>query len=438
MIRALGLALVLAACGREIHHGVDAPPADSPSDIDAVVDNGQPPAGAVTLTVTRLSAPVGGITVVFQSADSVIQTSVTDATGRAWALMPDGGFVTAIEHIGPGSDDLTTFANVVAGDSLRLDATPILSGTNGEVAIGVPIDSNVITSSYAIQTSCGGGAADNAGSGTVQLENCGSTFDVVVLGLDADGVPTGNALVAENVSTTPPITVTGTLASFESVSLNYINVPSQISLVSTVQGLSATRLAYQISDSVAPSGGAAAVAFKRPSTAGSVLTMTTLFPTTGTGEIGQQYIYDWDNAATTAKNIDLATSLLHAYATAPVYDKGTHAVSWTERTPGLTPDAMRVLLQIYRDDIPAGYAWRWKLAGARGTDPSITFPTLPTVNGFDFNPAADDTVGISDLTGLRLPGGLAPWRASIFAPIPHAITGAAGHITVQSLYEEQL
>jgi hypothetical protein len=84
--------MLLAACGDDdpVRH-LDGGVIDS-SMIDAPMN--QP----VTLTVTSDGAPQVGVKVYFQGADSsVISNAMTDASGVASALMPGGGFVTAVD-----------------------------------------------------------------------------------------------------------------------------------------------------------------------------------------------------------------------------------------------------------------------------------------------------------------------------------------------------
>lgn len=432
MTRALALAVVLAACGREIHHTVDAPPVDTVVDVDAG-DSGDPPADAVKLTIRRNNALVTGAKVVFQRTDStLIEIGTTDINGRTWASMPDGGFVTAVDLIGPGLYELTTFATVVAGDNLVIDAAPVVTGRSGTLDVTVPVAG---ADDYVIQTSCGSGGADVAGTGTINLVDCPATIDIVVLP-QLNSLSNGTALYLEAVPlpASGPLAINGTYASLATTMINYTNVPGEAAAVTAYQAISATGRAYQASASVAPTGGSAAINLDMPATTGTVLTVTTLYPTSG--EIGQQLVYSW-GVPEANKSINLASHLVPAYATAPAYDVGTHQVSWTERTGGTAPDAMRAKLQIYRDDIPAGTAWRWDVAGARA-GASLTLPTLPQVNGFDFNPTATDTVAISELLAMRLPGGLAPWRPTIFEPFGHVVVGATGALTVQMLWVEQL
>jgi hypothetical protein len=436
MSRSLALVLGLAACGRELHHGVDAPPPDVPIDMAEIVDNGEPPVDAVKLTMTRLGAPVIGTTVIFQRLDgTLVQTSLTDPTGRAWALMPDGGYVTAIEHIGTDLDELTTFTTVAPGDSLRLDSTPIETGTSGIRDVSVPPTAPV-ADGYTVQTSCGNGGADILGAGVVNLESCGTMIDVVVLSL-TDGIPNGYALYAPDVPlpASGTIAITGTFAMMTTVSLSYTGVPAETSAVLGYQALSATRRAYQTSSSGPATAGSAQVDLQMPVHSSTVLTVSTLYPMSG--EVAQQIVYDWGDASTN-KSINLATALMPAYSTEPTFDISSRAVTWTERAGGTAPDAMLAKLQLHRDDLPAGHAWRWQLAGARGSGPSITLPMLPAINNFDFNPKSGDSVAVTELVGMRLPGGLAPWRSTIFAPVGHVVTGTSGTISLQMLWEEQM
>lgn len=426
--------LLLAACGNELHHTVDAQPADTSADTSVPV-NGQPPADAVSVTITRQGVAQAGVAVVFQDPSStLIDAATTDTEGRAWARMPAGGFVTSIEHVGSGVDELTTFATVVNGDALRLDIAPLDTGTDKALTVTVPIDGTA--SSYGIQTSCGAGGADATGTGSMSLVNCGPTTDLVIASY-LDGVATGRVLYAPGVAlpATGNVVIAGVYEELVASSLTYTNVPAQVALVSAYQAVSAVLRAYDTSGTVAPAGGTATIGLKIPPTTGSVLTVSTLYPVSG--EVGQQALYDWDTAAPTLTR-DLATALLPAYATAPVYDVTTHTATWTERAGGPAADLVRATLNIFRDDIPVGRAWHWHLAVARGSTPSVKFPTLPSVAGFDFNPASADTAVVDELTELRLPGGLTPWRTQVFGPTAQSIIGAAGHIALQTLYFEQL
>ena len=428
------IALCLLGCGKELHHTVDAPPLDTTSDV-VIPDNGEPPAEAVKLTLTRYGVGVPGATVVFLDPESaVISTGITDMTGRAWALMPAGGFVTAIEHQGAGLDELTTFATVAMGDALRLDHAPLGIGMDRALDITVPLDNGA--DSYTIHTGCGTGGADAAGVGILDLTNCGANADVVVRSY-FDGLPTGRVLylAAVPLPTSGTVALAGPYETIEPVALTYTNVPAEAQMIGGYQAVSVASRAFEISDVVAPVGGGATVNLAIPGASTEVLTVTTVYP--ASTEVGQQVTYDWTDNATKTFTSNLATALLPAYSTAPAYDHTTHTVTWTERSGGTPADVVRVGLQVYRDDIPTGRAWRWRLAKAHGT-PSVQFPTLPPVAGFDFNPVAGDTVAVDELTTIRLPGGLAPWRATVFGPIAQTFIGAAGHVALQTLYAPEL
>jgi hypothetical protein len=350
--------------------------------------------------------------------------------------MPAGGFVTAIELVGMNLNELTTFATVASGDRLRLDFEPLGDIDEHTLTTNVPTDTNA--NGYLVSTSCGSGGLDDTGAGELTLTGCGGSADVVVQSM-LDGIPTGRAIYSPSVAlpATGALTITGTYSGMTTDTLTYTGVPAQVASLAGYQSVSATRRAYETADSAVPAGGTATMQLSVPATTSSVLTVTNTYPVTT--EVGQQTLYEWATASTTY-SANLSTLLLPAYATAPTYDAATHAVTWTERAGGAAADLVRVGLQVNRDDIPEGRTWRWRLAVARGSAASVTFPTLPgtpTVS-FDFNPSATDSVAIDDLTTLRLPGGLAPWRTTAFAATSRAVVGSAGRIVMQTLYSPEL
>lgn len=438
-MKRLALLLAVTACGREIHQTVDAAIVVEP---DAPDTNGEPSATAVKLTITRLGVPVQGVVVVFQDPSSaVIATGKTDLTGRAWAEMPAGGFVTAVENTGMTTDELTTFATVVAGDALRLDHTPPATGTDLTVAFNLlQLDAGV-NDGYIIHTSCGSGAADAAGAGLVELTQCGTSADIVVLST-LDGLPTGRGFHRSHLALPTAgeaVNLTGAFVPFTDVQLTYQNVPVEVQSIVGQEVLSATGRAYVASDSAVPAGGSATIPLAIPSTdtplVTKVLTETTLYPTAG--EFGQQQLFAWSAPATSVAT-DLGATMLPAFASAPIFDTGASAVTWTERSGGAEPHVVHTEISVHRDDIPEGHAWTWRLAGARGTATALAFPTLPKVMGFDFTPSEGDTIVVNDLTTARLPEGLAPWRTNVFAPLSTLITENPGSLVVQRLYSEPL
>jgi hypothetical protein len=285
---------------------------------------------------------------------------------------------------------------------------------------------------YRVFSPCGEAAIAST-SEDITLVGCGSMTDLVVVPVDAEGTALG-ALFAQNVTIDGPVDIQGSYQSFETVSLSYTNVPDFVSFVGMYEALSATRRAYADTNGVATANHAATANVSMPPSTGTELTATNLFPTSG--EIGIQTIYNW-HAATTAYSLDVGSVLLPPFSTAPTFTPATRTIGWTERAGALQPDLVRARIHVYRDAIPSGTAWSWRIVAARnGT--SITYPQLPVIDSFDFTPAADDTVTVDELTTVSLPGGFAGFRTKAFSEPRGAISGTLGRIVQQDLYFESL
>lgn len=424
------LALLLIGCKADLHHTVDAGPLDASVDSLSAQD-GDPPPGAVKLKVTSIGQPVSNIAVYFQAADSsLIAATLTNANGFAWATMPAGGFVTAVEHQGNGLEALTTFSGVMSTDSLTLDLSPTGATTNQPLQLTVPSMTNAMT--YAIHTPCGETAMSST-SESIQLVGCGPMADLVIVPQDTDGLPLGALYVPGVDLATGTKTVTGSYASFTTEALSYTNVPSTVTFVGVYEALSANHRAFSVTDGATPSGGAANTSIKMPPSTGTELTATTLYP--ASGEHGEQSIYNW-HPASASYDLDLATVMLPAFAAAPTYTPASRTISWSERTPGQTPDVVRARIHVYRDAIPSGRVWSWRIAAPR-TETTITYPKLPVID-FDFNPTAGDTFTVDELTTLALPGGFAGFRSQAFSDARSAISGTLGRIVEQDLYSDPL
>lgn len=429
MMRVLASVLVVvAACGRQTHRTIDAPPAEPDAE---VMDNGEPTTTSVQLTITRLSSPVPGATVIFQDAAStVIQTALTDNAGRAWAELPAGGFVTAINHI-EGNNELTTFSAVQPGDALRLDLTPIVNGTVHVFTLTVPTENG--SDGYQVRTSCGMAGLDATGTGEITLEGCAGVADIAVVPT-VDGLPVARALFvpAQNLPASGPLTLTGTYDTMAMHSISYSAVPGHVQSLAAYRAITPQRRGFEAAAADAPTGGALTLQLELPATQADQLTVTNQYPTAG--EVGQQSIYEW-GAASTAYALNLSATMLPAFASAPAFDATTRTLAWTERPSAAEPDAVRARLSIYRDDIPSGTGWKWRIAAPRSAT-SIAFPTLP-VGMFDFNPQAGDTIVVDDLATLRVTGGYAAVRVNPFADATRSIVGATGRIVLQTLYYEE-
>lgn len=458
MRRAGSLATVLvafAACGNDgLHHTVDALPADVAID-QVTPNNDDPPAGAVTLTITRNSAAVANVAVFFQDPSStLIEQTLTNEGGLAWALMPDGGFVTAIEKRGDGLYELSTFAGAAAGDALQLAFAASAGQKSWPFKLAFSPSTNGMH--YQVRTSCSDeafGIDDPASTAPdtniVSLSGCDDGIaDFVVTALDMDGLPTGDALVAEAVTlpappnggmadASPPqyntLTLPGTFLPVETHTLSYSNLGAELDSLTVYQAISATRRAYSAADIAPRAGTTASATLQIPAGATTMLTVTTA---NSAGQKGQQSLYEW-GAASTTYTLDAATGLsLPSYSAYPTFDPATRTIAWSETGGSAQPDAVRARIHAYRDDIPAGTSWGWRIIAPR-TGASVTLPQLPVL-GFDFNAHDTDTVGVDELTTLRLPGGYAAWRARGFTDVTRAVSGPSGSITQQTLYFEQL
>jgi len=430
-----------AACGKDLHETPDAMSVDARDITDAAIaDNGEPAPGAVSLTIERQGVAVPGVSVVFQDgASAVVGTQLTDSRGRAWAPIPEGGYVTAIESAGAGLDGLTTFVGARPDDALRLELQPEDNAgepQSPQLDVTLPADAAAPagTVGYTIYSSCGTGGADAAGIGTVSFVDCDGIADIVAVGMSQDAT-TDRVLYAPNVTIPPSgaLAIPGTWSTFEPHQLTYSNIPVQVQSLAGYQSVSATRRAYEVSKSVVPSSGSATLALALPAGAGPLLTATNLYA--AGGEHGQQTIYDWGTTSA-SYSLDVAGAVLPPYATAPTFGVSTRTVTWTERATTSQPDVMIAGLQVFRDAIPTGHAWRWRLAGPR-TGTTLTFPTLATA-AFDYTPSSTDIVAVTELTALRVPGGFAAWRAEPFAPLTEAVTATPGHAVIQTLHADDL
>src|SRR4029079_3027308 len=131
-----------------------------------------------------------------------------------------------------------------------------------------------------------------------------------------------------------------------------------------------------------------------------------------------------------------AAAMLPAYNTPPAYDAAARAVTWSERPAAVAADVVRTRLSMYRDDIPAGRAWTWRMIAPRSAT-RVVYPQLPSF-GFDFTPSGTDTIVIDELTTASVPGGYAAVRADGFGDLTHAVMSAPGRMVVELLAPPQL
>lgn len=442
MTRWLGLVLAVAACSDGVHHGVDAHVRDTAGDTVGT-SPGDPPADAVKLVVSRAGMPVIGVAVVFQNADSsLIQASPTNENGVAWAEMPAGGFVTAIAEVGNGLDELTTFAAVAPADTLTLDTAPTGATDTWPVKLGVPADT-ATAPSYQVYSTCGGPFGVSPGLPADELLiGCNGMADFVAIAQDDTGTPlrgfySGSVAVPappapEPTDAMPPVypalDVPGSFDALVATTFSYTNLPAFVSYVSTYHAFaSAHGRVYEQTASAAPSGTTAATSIVLPNANAPTLVATTLWGDT----YGQQAIFQSRAATATPYSLDVGNALLPPYDSMPGYDAGTRTLAWTERAGAQTPNVVRARIHAYRDALPAGRAWGWRIVAPR-TATSITFPALP-VFGFDYNVKATDVAGVDELTSAQVAGGYAAVRPDGFGDLDRLVIGTTDSLIVQTL-----
>lgn len=420
--------LVLGACGDDgVHHLPDAPPGQRDGGVDAAGDAAIAP---VTVTVTNAGAPVAGVTVFFQNPDqSEVATVQTDSAGIATALMPHGGFVTALDAFGfdapaaaPGRHYLRTWVDVVPGDSLHLDGLP--GGDPPPVAtlkLTVPQDTFAVPASYRVFSQCGqttvspplakrpGGPANGAilppMTGAITMyPPCGATADFVVVDYDDAGQPL-NYLYLPSVPVTDATTVDFT-------ALHYGGTGAQdVSL--TMLPATTSSVFYELRGLGPSPGSIYLAATANPAVTGTTATFQVQAPpadatfgyaelgyldTSTTGSLSSEHQFGRWNAVPAS---DYPAARLADFTSVPTID-ATGLVAWTMTpAPAATPTFYAAALRDGNAD--GSVTWLWQNVG-KYTGTGLVYPRLPNV-GADFNPVPGDGATVTDLYLADAPGG---------------------------------
>jgi hypothetical protein len=434
MNRAALLACVLAACGGGGHHTNDASPYDAPA--DTLATSGDARANGVTLTISKSGDPVANVATLFLDAqDKQVAAIATDASGVASADLGPGGTVTAVIHEGAGLDHLVTFTAVQPGDSLTLDLLAAGPMATAPITISAPTNG---ADHYTLYPSCGMPVTTLDGQFTFTPIGCtGGTVDVVIAsGPSPDDASVNGFLVAQGIPTTANTVIAGTFSAPLSQQYAYTAVPSVLAALETralVLGSNGPTYAAGGTHSLAPNETSATTAAVMPDTSVPAEVATTLFPQDS--ELGEQTVYDVVASTNAAYSLAVTPAMLPRYITAPAYDATSHSVGWGEAPATVQPDLVRVRIHAYRDDIPNGRSWTWEIASTR-TATTVTFPVLPALDGFSFDPIATDTVGIDELTTASIPGGFSAVRTHPFDDAAPRVT--TGRAVVETLYTPNL
>jgi hypothetical protein len=230
----------------------------------------------------------------------------------------------------------------------------------------------------------------------------------------------------------PALNVIGSYGGLVAKSFAYSNVPAAVTFIGTYHAFAnAHGRVYERTTGVSPSGGSAVAQLALPSASASSLVATSLYST----DIGAQLIFD-AQPPSGAYALDVSSALLPRYSASPAYDPALRSIAWTEGTGPVQPDLVRTRIHVYRDAIPSGRAWGWRMIAPRsGTN--VTYPQLPSF-GFDFNPTATDTVGVDELTTASVPGGYAAARPIGFGELTPLVIGTTSKLVVQSLNMPEL
>lgn len=425
MNRLLGCVL-LAACG-----GGD------PANPDA-------PAGSVSIRVTVGGVPQTNVEVMFQEADGAVKSvSTTDVDGVATGETGAGGFVTVVEPR-PQSmarDTLSTFTGVQPNDELHLDlVAPAPEGDPVTFMLQIEPDAGAVT--HQVKTSCG----EAQGFGMTQPEavtlfGCGTEADILVVSSDDLGTVQRSQLTrAQRLDQV--VALTGAYTELLAPAVTYSNLPSGVSFVGVFRTYETARgRLFEASSGAFLDQSTASTTVALPditAVAGDlILTSSAVFPPPGAP--GQQTILEW-TPATNGRDytLNVANARLTEIIERPTYDPASRVVSWSEASGGQAPNFTRASLSVFRDDIPEGRAWSWRIASAHAGS-EVAFPVLPPArDGFDFNVIGGDTSSVSVLTTAKLPAGYddVETRTHAFDDVKAQITGTTGQLIIQDLVDE--
>lgn len=414
--------VLLAACGGSDHHTTDAPPLDAPSDSLPISGDGTP--GGVQLHITQNGQPVGHVATFFLGTDDRVLAALETNDGGIAAAMLPGGSVTVVLHAGSGLDKLWTFTDVQAGDMLELALDPPGPATGNNVTVTAPPAGAY---DYGLNSGCGDRVNSLDGTFVFTPLGCGATADFVVTLNDNLAVPQA-ALIAQNVSLDGNPVLNGLYAPVVLPAFSYSGVDASVQALDTrVQLRGLHGVLYAADDLETPLAGAVTTRVRLPDTTGLGMTadvVSQVFPVAS--ELGQQTIHEIVDPSV-PYSLDLASAMVPRYTAAPAYDVASRTLGWGEAASATQATVVRAAIHGYRDAIPAGRTWSWRIIAAK-TATHITFPALPPLDGFSFVPAAGDTVGVDELTTANVP--YAAFRTHGF----DAPALASGRVAIETLY----
>lgn len=380
VIRRLVLLGALAACG----DGITLPDAEV---VDAVARE--------LVTVEVRSAHIGsGARVLFLDRDSTLVASIrTDAAGRGNTYVPDTVLSVTIELSGSetGHRWLYTIPNVRPGEHVELDDGTLVMTTSVTVEVEAH---NGAVSGYQLETPCGSTSLEADVPTDVQLTNCGSSADMVVLWQN-EFLYRADVGIFENAA----LNLAGEYKPLTSTTVRVVKPrPTTFQVQIQQMLLDGVRPLYTLPgfgflsfDGFTPW---AEASFATPAIPNArILTRLDDFSSNGVGAIT---VLEW-GARSEPTEIELDRGMPRQLLTFPVYEPTTHSVSWLERDQGQRADA--TLVGISWQDESTLATMHWRMFVERTNNTRITFPRLP---GATYQPPH---AFVETLTNFAIEGG---------------------------------
>lgn len=421
----LVLLLAAAACGDDGgNNKVDA----GSNDIDAKVFEDAPSVNdPVKITVKYNGAAKAGVRIHFQNPDSTLIASAdTDSNGVASAMMPNGGWVTAVNpfaQTGGPSARLWTYGGVQPGDDLQL-ADSQFNGSN--LAVTTASDAAGTVTGYLVGTPCNQSTSSTTAVDVYIDTSCKPTTDAIVASLDVNDEIVHWALATDVDSSGASADLSGTALAGDPTSKTFTlsNLPGNAT--DPLVGAELYTAKGRVYETEA---NAATATLKLPAFTNAF----ELFHGEVLQDFGGQVFGNWSTFSSTAVTVDLSTRLLKEATSGVTWDQANKTADWTEATTGVTPEFGQADAQIFKTGF--GYV-DWKVVGPY-TPGEVKFPTLP-VETQDYNPTASDTVSV-DVTVGKVSTGWDSYREKFFAiagPEDLATTsGGSGGLEFQIIFE---
>lgn len=385
--------LFVAACG-------DVLPGDPPGD-------GAPPepVSVVVLTALGDGAPDSAAKVVFQDPDgAVVLDSGVDAMGRAQAMLPRGGTVSAI-RITDTPDQLTasitTTTGVSPGDALTFgqQASATITNQGGQTTMTANFSQAANANGYTFFTPCGSvRTSSTVASATLGFrDSChGATFDLLGTTLAGDPrVPMFLFVKDVTYQSSGTFNIAALFAPMASFTIQMTNVPEPVSSInasraSMIENLPATSAGV---DAVGdPPAGTISLATPFPQGVGTRSELSIRLGRQADTAIFQRHEVHTAALGTSA-TVDLSQLQLPWISVPAATATGA---TWNVVAPGDPPDGMMLTWRGQWNDGTRPVSIAWSVVGP-ATTAGVTLPRLPAP--YAAIDPGQQTVAVTPLTG---------------------------------------